>query len=117
MVNKRLHAAAAAATHDLQLWFGDGQSPSKGTLIPRNQEGSTLDWLIHHGQHLTRLQLDGFQQPMQQMPCPNLLDLKLNRGCAELGLAPSYCRMQLGSADDQPCVIQGCTKLTRLELK
>jgi hypothetical protein len=116
LVNKRLHAAAVAATQDLQLWFGDDQSPSKGTLIPRSQEGSTLDWFTHYSQHLTRLQLDRFQQPLQQLPCPNLLDLKLNCGCAELGLGPSYCRLQLGAADGQPGVIQGCTKLTRLEL-
>jgi hypothetical protein len=45
--------------------------------------------------------------PLQQLPCPNLLELKLGWGCD----------VQLGPADGYPGVIQGCTKLTNLELR
>jgi hypothetical protein len=42
---------------------------------------------------------------LQQLPCPNLLELIMHSG-----------RVQLGAADGYPGVIQCCTKLTRFEL-
>jgi hypothetical protein len=42
---------------------------------------------------------------LQQLPCPNLLDLQL-----------SACSVQLEAADGFPGVVQGCSKLTRLKL-
>ena len=43
---------------------------------------------------------------LQQLPCPNLLDLELDGCSAQLGTA----------ADGSPGVLQACTKLTRLVL-
>jgi hypothetical protein len=99
LVNRKLHAAAVAATAELQLSFGC-YGP------PHQDEPCFLEWLSHYGQHLTSLDICHLQQPLQQLPCPNLLDLHL-----------SWCSVQLGpAADGQPGVVQGCTKLTRLEL-
>jgi hypothetical protein len=99
LVGTKMHAAAVAATEDLLL-----QSRSE------QHTESLLQWLSHYGQHLTKLELivRSLVQPLEQMSCPNLLELKL-----------SGYKMQvlLGPADGFSGVIQGCTKLTRLELK
>jgi hypothetical protein len=60
----------------------------------------------HYGHHLTRVKLHSFPLPMQQLPCPDLLELVLVHGCS----------VQLGPAADGLGVVQGCTKLTYLEL-
>ena len=92
LANSRLHAAAVAATQDIQL---SGHHVNSG-----------LQWLPHYGQHVTCLELSQISQPLLQLPCPNLLQLSLTK-----------CSVQLGpAADGTPGVIQGCTKLTRLEL-
>ena len=61
------------------------------------------------GQHLTALELCEFQQDdewsLRELPCPNLLELTLTSGS-----------VQLGAADGYPGVVQGCTKLSQLEL-
>ena len=67
-----------------------------------------MNWLSQHGQHLTSLHMSGCL-PLRQLPCPNLLELKLD-GWDEFGV-------QLGpAADGSPGVIHSCTKLTRLEV-
>jgi Leucine-rich repeat (LRR) protein len=93
LVNRRLHAAAAAATDDV-------------LLDPTPQ--SALDWLSNYGQYLTRLHLDlgFFSHPLQQLPCKDLVDLKLTGRCEE------EIEATCGFRD----VIQGCPKLTWLEL-
>jgi hypothetical protein len=64
-------------------------------------------WLDHYGQQLTHLEMSSFPRPLQQLPCPNLLELVLSGSSVQLGPA----------ADGTPGVIQGCTKLTKLELR
>jgi hypothetical protein len=111
---------AVAATQDLQVSFGD--EPEQ---IRFAHESSFWQWLPIYGQLLTRLALGKFQQPLQQLPCPALLELKL-LSCA--GGDDPYldlddlrdwrpCMVQLGAADGHPGVIQGCSNLTRLELQ
>jgi hypothetical protein len=93
LVSRRLHASAVAATQDVELTRGHVQSG--------------LQWLSPYGHHVTSLTLDNFQQPLLELPCPNLLELKLLK----------MCNMQLGlAAHGSPGVIQGCTKLTCLEV-
>jgi hypothetical protein len=93
LVSRRLHAAAVAATQDVELTRGHLQSG--------------LQWLSPYGQHVTNLTLDNLQQPLLELPCPNLLELRLLEMCsAQLGPA----------ADGSPGVILGCTKLTCLEV-
>ena len=93
LVSKRLHAAAVAATHQVEL------------RTDRVQPG--LNWMSQYGNCVTNIDLNLFKQPLQQLPCPNLLELKL-----------CLCSIQLGpTADGQPGVVQGCTKLTRLDMR
>jgi hypothetical protein len=104
LVNSRLHAAAVAATQELQLYFGDIAHPLG--RIPHQHEDCVLNWLSSYGQHLTSLDMGSLSQPLQQLPCPDLLELKL-----------SNCNVQLGpAADGQSGVLPGCTKLTKLDL-
>jgi hypothetical protein len=112
LVSKRLHAAAVAATDRLVL-DSQGCSRVKGGMHgvrPRNRK-SAVQWLCNHGQQLTSLQFWSWpllqqQQLLQELPCPNLLELEIVRG-----------RVQLGpTADGYPGVMQDCTKLTRLKL-
>jgi hypothetical protein len=101
LVSKRLHAAAVAATHALAV------STTAGQIRPERAE-SVLGWIFHYGQHLTQLQLSGFQQPwLKQLPCQNLRELKVS----------SPCSVQLGPTKGYPGVVEGCPKLTRLELQ
>jgi hypothetical protein len=96
LVSKGLHAAAVAATDCLAL-----------KDLPPQETASVLSWLTNNGHHLTRLYINTFPQPLQQLPCPNLRELQLLQ-----------CSVQLApTADGSPGVIQGCTKLTRLELQ
>lgn len=99
LVSRRLHAAATAATDAVRLYGLDNQSRG-------------LQWLSHHGQHVTKLHLISYHllmsrlaQPLRQLPCPNLLELRVHRGC-----------VQLGPGDGYPGVVLGCSKLTLLEL-
>jgi hypothetical protein len=93
LVNKRLHAAAVAATQEMEL-------ETEG----RVQSG--LHWMSQYGTSVTMIKLGNCNHPVHKLPCPNLLELQL-----------WLCSVQLGpTADGQPGVIQGCTKLTRLEL-
>jgi hypothetical protein len=105
LVSRKLHTAAVAATEALQFGF-DYQSL---TLTQINwQTEAVTHWHSIYGKHLTSLVYDGPADPwplLQQVPCQNLLELKLSR-----------CNVQVGAtADGQPGVIQGCPKLTRLE--
>jgi hypothetical protein len=99
LVSHRLHAAAIAATQQVVLG-------SYSELFPQQREDSFRAWMPHYGQHLTRLELRCFSEPLQQLACPNLLHLKLWK-----------CSVQLGpAADGHPGVIQSYAKLTHLEL-
>lgn len=100
LVSKKLQAAVAA-TNDLELLLRSRPSHRK----QRAEAG--LGWVYHYGQQLTRLSLKlrYLSEPIQQLPCQDLLELKLLE-----------CDVQLGAANGFPGVIQGCSKLTRLEL-
>lgn len=101
LASRRLHAVAAAATHDLQV-------SCRCNDIPRDRADAVLQWIVQHGQHLTSLgmQLTDLAQPLLQLPCPNLLELELWNGRVQLRAA----------AGGVPGLIQCCTKLTSLEL-
>ena len=103
LVNRGFHAAAVAATGELDLYCWGVSNPTSAD--------SLLMWLEHYGQQLTYLRMKSFQpfpRLLQQLPCPNLQELVLSDGCS----------LQLGpAADGTPGVIQGCTKLKRLELQ
>jgi hypothetical protein len=90
-----LHAAAVAATDDV-------------LLDPTPQ--LALVWLSNYGQYLTRLRLKIRQcsQPLQQLACKDLLDLKL---IGRFDITPGT-TIASGFFD----VFRKCTKLTRLEL-
>jgi hypothetical protein len=104
LVNSRLLAAAVATAQELQLYFGSLGSPLG--RIPHQQAGCVVNWLSLYGKHLTCLNIAFFAPPLQQLPCPNLLELSLEE-----------CSVQLGpAADGRSGVLQGCTKLTCLEL-
>ena len=99
LVSNRLRAAAVAATDCLDL---------ESTFRTQQRVESGLEWIMKNGQQLERLKLYNFRKPIQQLPCVNLLELQL---CGR------ECSVRLGpAADGQLGVIQGCTKLTRLEL-
>lgn len=93
LVSKRLHAVAATDCLDLQH-----------LTHPRAE--SALDWILQNGQQLTRLSFTNLRQPLHQLPCPNLLELVVDA-------AYSWVQQQMAT----PGVIQGCTKLTRLEVR
>jgi hypothetical protein len=109
LVNRRLHTAAVAATEQLQLLLSERNCTWQHFIsIGTPERGqSVLAWLNHYGEHLTYLKMTSFPtQPVQQLPCPNLQQLVLD-GCS----------VQLGAtADGSPGVLQGCRKLTCLEL-
>jgi hypothetical protein len=93
-----VHAAAVAATQDLDLRYLPFKSKARQT--------SGEQWLDLYGQHVTSLQLHSFSQPLRQLPCHDLLDL-----------AVTFSGVQLGAADGFSGVIPGCTKLVQLALK
>lgn len=93
LVNRRLHAAAVAATAAL--------------VLHRQRVAAGLRWLSHYGHHVTALTINGPTETLWQLPCPNLLELVLETSS-----------VQLGPSDDgrQPGVLRDCTKLTSLKL-
>jgi hypothetical protein len=102
LVSKGFKAAAVAATQELDFSYW----AFRDNAIDRAD--SLLAWLEHYGQQLTHLKMHNFPRPLQQLPCPNLLELVLG----------DRCRVQLGpAADGTSGVIQGCTKLTKLDLQ
>lgn len=109
LVNKKLHAAALAATQQLELASATLLMPSAHSvpLTSLERAQSILQWLDLYGQHLTCLKMQGVPQSLLQLPCPNLQELDLSIGCS-VHLGPT--------AFGQPGVIQGVPKLTRLEL-
>jgi hypothetical protein len=75
-----MHAAAVAATDDLEL-----------SHLSQQRAASLLGWMSHHGQNLTKFELNYYyEQPLQQLPCPNLLELKLDGCDVQLGPAFGY---------------------------
>jgi hypothetical protein len=95
LVNRRLHAAAVAATEQLALYG--------------SRWGTGLDWLCQYGQSVTQLHLSSSRDPARKLTCPNLRELLLISG--------GDFSVQLGPAvDGQPGLLQDCTKLTRLVL-
>ena len=101
LVNSRMHVAAVAVE---QLTLGDWRNVS--AEVQAEYQDCALMWLQNYSQHLTRLSFNNLPKPLQQLPCPNLLDLQLSSCSVELGPA----------AGGQPGVVQGSCKLTRLEL-
>ena len=102
LVNKRLHAAAVAATE--QLTFGPSEA-SSFSRVTCARTFNFMGYLDHYGQHVTRLHMECIPAPLLQLPCPNLLELVL-----------SDCDVLFGpTALGQPGVIQGCPKLTHLQ--
>ena len=103
-VQDKLYAAAVAAAGALNL----ADFPP---VRSQKRAKSVLGWLDQHGEHsLTSLKMTEFPQTLLQLPCPNLLELSLGEYCT-VQLAPS------AAADGSPGVIQGCSKLTRLQLE
>ena len=99
LVNKRLHAAAVAATQQL--------------VLHDTHWRPGMEWLSQYGQQITNLHLSGSQETARMLTCPNLRDLVLSSAddCS------SDLSVQLGpAADGQPGILQDCTKLTRLKL-
>jgi len=94
-VNKALcrAAAAAAATQHIEL-------DEREARVQRLQD--LCRWMLHHGQHLTSLQLCG-PGTLTQLPCPNLRELALGS-----------MRVQLSASSTQPGVLHSCTRLTEL---
>ena len=93
LVNRRLHAAAVAATDTINLW-------------DRKDRSELLAWLPQYGSYVTKLKVFMPKQAVLQLPCPNLQDLTL-----------ALCSVQLGpTTDGQPGVLESCTKLTHLDL-
>jgi hypothetical protein len=108
LVNSKLHAAAVAATQELQLCYGTWTSAGDSKVAEQHYD-HFFEWLLLHGRYLTCLHLTSFWrdwQPLQQLPCPNLLELEVC-DCGEL---------QLLTAGDRIGVSQCCTKLTSLVL-
>jgi hypothetical protein len=106
LVNSRLHAAAVAASDALTLGLRDWFDPDIAVSTPQRAQAG-LEWLASRGQHVTSLVFHSFPQTLQQLPCPNLLELKVQYTCS----------VQLGpSVTSHPGVIPGCTNLTKLEL-
>jgi hypothetical protein len=108
LVNRRLHAAAVAATNQLLFLNGESRNSTWGSttsIASPERAQSVLGWLDQYGEHLTYLSMSRFPS-VQQLPCANLRELLLQE-----------CSVQLGpAADGTPGVIQCCTKLTRLDL-
>ena len=94
LVSRRMHAAAVAATAGLEL----------RPVSPESAE-SALRWVWHYGQHLTSLMFYNSPKPLRELSSRDLRELKLLR-----------CSVQLGAADGQPGVIDGCPNLACLEL-
>lgn len=104
LVNRRLHAAAVAATDRLDVLCDNVEQlydPTEQIRMKPYDSVSLLQW----GQHVTSLCLRMFPEPLQEAPCQNLRQLKLKGGS-----------IQLAAADGQPGVIHGCSKLARLKL-
>jgi hypothetical protein len=106
LVSKELHAAAVEATQSLELFM-----PCEAHTTVPNLTGCLSSWISHYGQHLTKVMLRGFKQPLRHLSCPNLLDLELSSvfkdGSVQLGPA----------ADGTLGVIKDCIKLTRLHMR
>mgnify|MGYP001807581367 CR=1 FL=1 len=94
LVSKRLHAAAVAATDTV--------------VLRREDSVSGLQWLYQYGENVVKLEIYQLTQPLRQLPCPNLRELKLGRAIS-VQLGPS-------APDGTPGVVRCCTNLTRLEL-
>lgn len=86
LVSKELHAAAVEATQSLELFM-----PCEAHTTVPNLTGCLSSWVSHYGQHLTKVMLRGFKQPLRHLSCPNLLDLELSSvfkdGSVQLGPA------------------------------
>ena len=92
LVNRRLHAAAVAATDQVML-------------ATDHMTTKAFRWLASYGHHVTKLHVDVCNTPLQQLPCPNLQELKFN-----------CCSVQLEPTAGGQGIIEQCIKLTRLDL-
>jgi hypothetical protein len=95
LVSKRLHAAAVAATYTLEC-----------TTSSPQHTASAFRWVTSYGQNLTSITLFQLPQPLRELCCPKLVDLRVLNGGS----------LQLGAAGGYPGVVAGCTRLTRLQL-
>lgn len=68
---------------------------------------SAVHWVSHYGHQITSLSVGGSGWPLQQLACPNLLELSVNI-CDVFSAA--------AAGDGQSWFNQDCTKLTRLHL-
>jgi hypothetical protein len=97
-VSQKLARAAAAATTSLDLF--------------RPQLDAFLPWSSSYATSLTSLRLEGtleddtFDPSIQQLPCPNLVELELSK-----------CAVQLCASSQHLGLLHCCTALTRLELR
>lgn len=73
-----------------------------------SKAAAALEWLAHHGQHITCLSLHTLQ-PLRSLPCPNLQDLYLDVDSVQLG--------PVAAAGGAPGVLQSCTALTSLAVQ
>jgi hypothetical protein len=105
LVCKKLARAAAAAAppDELDLEFEDS---------PQRLDAFLTCWSSAHGSSLTKLHLSATRclasshsNPIRQLPCPNLLELKL-----------VDCRVQLCASSEGPGLLHTCTALTALIL-
>jgi hypothetical protein len=108
LVNKRVHAAAVAATDALDVLCVEGQEKkvlADQIRLKPFDSVSLLLWLSTCGQHVTSIRLRGFPETVMELPCRDLQYLRLDGGS-----------IQLGAANGHPGVIEGCSKLTQLNL-
>jgi len=93
-VSWTLYRAAAAATQEVRL---------SGCSAQRSM--GLQEWMLHHGHHITSVDLSAGSETLTQLPCPNLRHLKL-----------TFMTMQLGASSTQPGVLHSCMGLTKLHL-
>jgi len=87
-------AAAAAATQEVMLSGGSTQ-----------RFMGLQQWMLHHGHHITSVQLSASNATLTELPCPNLRSLKL-----------VFTTVQLGASSTQLGVLHRCTRLTKLQV-
>ena len=96
LVNRQWHKCAAAATQVLEL-----ECPQRPHL-----QAAFSSWMQHHGSHLERLKLKGYEKSITSLPCPQLRDLELE-----------HCTIQLDSSDDDSGFFHSCKGHDKLDLR
>ena len=91
LVHSRLHAAAVASTQQLKIGSWPRTPPPQRTQ-------AMLGWLSFYGQHVTHLDLTYLPQPLIQLPCPGLLELRCYMGSIQLGPQQTADQVWLGAS-------------------